>query len=78
MIERNRLVHQDLLRVDLSSDEACRTEIARLDEQDERIRQQIQELKQLRQMQESAISAFISFLASPEFMQALQGSADGA
>jgi hypothetical protein len=71
--ERNRLVHKDLLSVDLNSPEQCEALSARLDEQNIRLRQQLNELNAFRAGLREMAEELKMFLESQEFAKLLQG-----
>jgi hypothetical protein len=78
VVERNRLIHRDVLDVDLDSPEQCARLLAHLDEQNERIRAQLLHLNSLRQAHREALEEFVRFMQTDEFMSALQGHEDDA
>lgn len=71
--ERNRLIHKDLLTVDLNSREACEEFSARLDEQYLRIQRQLEYLNSLRTRFRDMAVEFERFLDSEEFLALLRG-----
>lgn len=76
--ERNRLIHRDLLAVDLNSAEQCQTLSAQLDDQNVRLRQQINELNAVRTGLREAAEDLVRFLESDEFSNLLRGESDDA
>jgi len=78
VIERNRLIHSDALKVDFNSPEECAIFSKRLDEQNERIRAQLLDLNALRQAHSEALEELIRYIQTDEFLTALQGTKDGA
>jgi hypothetical protein len=73
--ERNRLIHEDLLSVDLDSREECEELSARLDEQYTRIRNQIEYLNSFRTRFRELVA---ELLESDEFLSLLRGECDDA
>ena len=71
--ERNRLIHQDLLNVDLTSREECEELSARLDEQYTRIRRHLDYFNSLRTNLQELSVVFRRLLESPEFRALLSG-----
>lgn len=71
--ERNRLIHEDLLNVDLNSTEECEELSARLDEQYMRIRRHLDHLNSLRTGRQEMAAEFRRFLESDEFRALLSG-----
>jgi hypothetical protein len=71
--ERNRLIHKDLLSVDLDSPEQCDALSARLDDQNTRLRQQVNELNDFRAGLREMAEELKIFLESQEFAKLLQG-----
>lgn len=78
VVERNRLIHRDVLEVDLNSPEHCARLLSHLDEQNERIRAQLQFLNCLRQAHREALEEFVRFMETDEFMSALRGQENDA
>lgn len=78
VVERNRLIHRDVLSVDLNSPEQCAQLSARLDEQNERIRAQLSYLNSLRQAHREALEELVRFMQTDKFVSALQGHGDDA
>jgi hypothetical protein len=78
VVERNRLIHRDMLTVDLNSSEECELLVARLDEQNERIRLQLSYLNSLKQTHREAFDEFVRFMQTDEFKSALHGHVDDA
>ena len=76
--ERNRLVHRDFLSVDLDSPEQCEQLSARLDEQNDRIREHLAFLNSVREMQRDAFAEFAAYVQSDEFMSVLAGQQNDA
>lgn len=76
--ERNRLIHEDLLSVDLNSREECEELSARLDEQYTRIRRYLDHLNSLRTGFREMATEFGRFLESDEFLALLSGESEGA
>jgi hypothetical protein len=76
--ERNRLIHSSVLTVDLDSPEQCREECAKLDEQNDRIRQQLADLNAIRKGWREASEEFQRFIQSGEFVAMLRGGQDDA
>jgi len=76
--ERNRLIHQDLLNVDLKSREQCEELSARLDEQYTRIRRHLDHLNSLRVNFHEMTRDFARLLESEEFRALLWGECDDA
>ncbi len=74
--ERNRLIHKDLLSVDLNSREECEELSARLDEQFTRLRRHLDYLNSLRTGFQEAAAALGRFLESDEFLALLRGGGD--
>jgi len=71
--ERNRLIHEDLLNVDLKSREECEELSARLDEQYTRIRRHLDHLHSLRTNFQQMAAEFGHLLESDEFRALLSG-----
>ena len=71
--ERNRLIHEDLLNVDLKSREECEELSARLDEQYTRIRRHLDHLNSLRTNFQEMAAEFGRLLESDEFRALLSG-----
>lgn len=71
--ERNRLIHKDILSVDLNSPEQCEAFSIRLDEQNSRILQQLAELNSIRDGVREAAKELQSFIESEEFLAMLRG-----
>lgn len=78
VVERNRLVHRDLLSVDLDSQEQCEQLSERLDEQNDRIRKHLADLNSLREAHLEALTHFSRYIESAEFMSALGGKCNDA
>ncbi|HKG46796.1 MAG TPA: hypothetical protein VKB02_08725 [Pyrinomonadaceae bacterium] len=76
--ERNRLIHEDLLNVDLKSREECEELSARLDEQYIRIRRYLDHLNSLRVNFQQMTADFARLLESEEFRALLMGDCDDA
>ena len=74
--ERNRLIHEDLLNVDLKSLEECEELSARLDEQYTRIRRYLDYLNSLRTNFREMAAEFGRLLESDEFRALLSGERD--
>ena len=73
IVERNRLIHEDLLSVNLKSREECQELSARLDEQYTRIRRHLDYLNSLRTGFQELASEFGRLLESDEFLALLRG-----
>ena len=71
--ERNRLIHEDLLNVDLKSREECEELSARLDEQYTRIRRHLDHFNSLRTNFQEMAAEFARLLESDEFRALLSG-----
>jgi len=71
--ERNRLVHEDLLNVDLKSREECEQLSARLDKQYTRIRRHLDHFNSLRTNFQEMAAEFGRLLESDEFRALLSG-----
>jgi alanyl-tRNA synthetase len=71
--ERNRLIHEDLLNVDLKSREECEELSARLDEQYTRIRRHLDHFNSLRTNFQEMAAEFGRLLESDEFRALLSG-----
>jgi len=71
--ERNRLIHEDLLNVDLKSCEECEELSARLDEQYTRIRRHLDHFNSLRTNFQEMAAEFGRLLESDEFRALLSG-----
>jgi alanyl-tRNA synthetase len=71
--ERNRLIHEDLLNVDLKSREECEELSAQLDEQYTRIRRHLDQLNSLRTNFQQIAAEFGRLLESDEFRALLSG-----
>jgi len=71
--ERNRLIHHDLLDIDLDSQEECDEFCARLDEQYTRIRRHLDYLNSLRTGFQETAAEFGRLLQSEEFLAVLMG-----
>ena len=69
--ERNRLIHEDLLNVDLKSREDCEELSARLDEQYTRIRRHLDYLNSVRTNFQEIAAEFRRLLESDEFLTLL-------
>ena len=76
--ERNRLVHADLVSVDLNSITECEALSDRLDEQNERICAQLNFVNTLRQTHSTAVAALVKFINSEEFLEQLKPDRDDA
>ena len=74
--ERNRLIHEDLLKVDLDSRVECEELSARLDEQYIRIRRQLDYLNSLRIRHREMTEEFKRLLESKEFITPLMDPPD--
>jgi len=74
--ERNRLIHQDLLNVDLNSREECEEFSARLDEQYTRIRRYLNHLNSLRMGFQEMTAEFSHLLESDEILALLRDERD--
>jgi hypothetical protein len=74
--ERNRLIHEDLLSVDLNSREECEELSARLDEQNTRIRNQLEHLNSLRTGFRESREELRRLLESDEVLALLWGEFD--
>jgi len=70
--ERNRLIHEDLLNVNLNSSEECEELSARLDEQYTRIRRYLDHLNSLRTNFQEMAAEFGRLLESDEFLALLK------
>lgn len=70
--DRNRLVHSDLLSVDLNSDEACRAMCAKLDEQNGRILRQLDSLNAMRNGILASLEEFRRLFKSEDFLTLLR------
>lgn len=66
--ERNRLVHRDALNVDLNSAEECEQLSNTLDEQNDRIRENLKFLINLRKVQRELYSELATYMQSDEFV----------
>lgn len=73
VIERNRLIHRDVLGIDLNAPDQCLQFLEFLDEQNERIRAQLDFLSALRKAHRTAVEEFVRFISTDEFMSALRG-----
>ena len=73
IVERNRLIHKDLLNVDLTSPEACEEFSARLDEQYTRIQRHLDYLNSVRTNFQEMAAEFGRLLESDEFLALLIG-----
>ena len=71
--ERNRLIHEDLLNVDLKSREECQELSARLDEQYTRIRRHLDYFNSLRTNFQQMAAELRRLLESGEFRALLSG-----
>ena len=71
--ERNRLIHQDLLNIELNSREECEELSARLDEQYIRIRRYLEHLNSLRTNFREMAADLGRLLESDEFLALLSG-----
>ena len=71
--ERNRLIHEDLLNVDLNSREECEKLSARLDDQYERIRQYLDYFSTLRTGFQEMAAELRCLVESDEFLALLRG-----
>lgn len=71
--ERNRLIHENLLNLDLNSREECEELSARLDEQYTRIRRHLDHLNSLRTNFQEMAAEFGRLLESDEFRALLSG-----
>ena len=71
--ERNRLIHEDLIDVDLKSREECEVLSARLDEQYTRIRRHLDHLNSLRTNFQEMAAEFGRLLEYDEFRTLLSG-----
>jgi hypothetical protein len=76
--ERNRLVHEDLLNVNLNSSEECEELSARLDEQYTRIRRYLDHLNSLRTNFQEMAAEFGRLLESGEFLALLNSKRNDA
>jgi hypothetical protein len=74
--ERNRLVHQDLLNIDLNSREECEELSARLDEQYTKIRRYLDHLNSVRTNLREMSAEFARLLQSEEILALLSGESD--
>jgi hypothetical protein len=71
--ERNRLIHEDLLNIDLKSREECEELSARMDEQYTRIRRHLDHFNSLRTNFQEMATEFGRLLESDEFRALLSG-----
>lgn len=78
VVERNRLIHRDVLNVDMTSKEQCEALSTRLDEQNTRIRQQLDQLNAFRSGMREAAEELIRFIESEEFLAMLRDERDDA
>ncbi len=78
VVERNRLIHKDVLNVDLTSKVQCESLSARLDEQNTRILQQLDQLNSFRSGLRDAAEDLRRFIESEEFLAMLRGERDDA
>jgi hypothetical protein len=76
--ERNRLIHKDLLSVDLNSRKECEELSARLDEQYTRLRRHLDYLNSLRTGFQEMAAELGRLLESDEFLELLRGGRDDA
>ena len=76
--ERNRLIHQDLLNIDLNSREECEELSAKVDEQYTRIRRYLDYLNSLRINFHEMTVEFARLLESDEFVALFLGERDDA
>ena len=78
VVERNRLIHKDLLSVDLKSREECEELSARLDEQYTRLRRHLDYLNSLRTGFQEMAAELGRLLESDEFLALLRVESDDA
>lgn len=78
VIERNRLIHKDLLSVDLGSTEQCEALSAKLEEQNTRLRHQLNELNAFRAGLREVAEELTRFIASEEFKKLLRSDSNDA
>jgi len=76
VVERNRLIHKDVLSVDLTSKEQCEALSTRLDEQNTRILQQLDLLNSFRSGLRDAAEELSRFIESEEFLAVRRGERD--
>ena len=74
--ERNRLIHTDLLNIDLDSREQCEELSARLDEQYTRIRRYLEYLNSFRTRFREMAAELVRRLESDELLALLRGESD--
>lgn len=70
--ERNRLIHHELGSVDFESDEDCRNLIAKLDEQDTRVQQQMIQLRSIWQASLQMLEELSAYMKTDEFAAMLK------
>ena len=76
VVERNRLIHRDVLDIDLNSDEQCEVLSKRLDEQNDRIRENLMFLSSLRNVQQEVYAEIAKYMQTDEFISAIIGQQD--
>ena len=74
--ERNRLIHREVLGVDLESSQQCELLSARLDEQNDQIREQLDYFNTLRKTQREAYAELVKYMQTDEFLSVLCGERD--
>lgn len=74
--ERNRLIHRDLLDVDLDSADECTRLSEQLEEQNERIRAELSMLEHMRLAHREGMEEILRYLESGEFLRDLQSGRD--
>lgn len=74
VVERNKLIHQDLALLDISCVEDYRTLIGLLDEQNPRLLAHLEELGWILKSMSENWQVLGDFLKSPEFLQYIQSS----
>ncbi|WLT38675.1 hypothetical protein NON20_02370 [Synechocystis sp. B12] len=76
VIERNKLIHQDLALLDINSIKECQNLITLLDEQNPRLLAQLQNLKFMIELIQKTYKDVGNFLKSPDFVQQIQANED--
>jgi hypothetical protein len=74
VLERNKLIHQELALLDTSCIEDYRKLISRLDEQNPRLLDHLEELRRIGESVVNGLEVCDNFLKSPEFLQYIQSS----
>ena len=70
VVERNKLIHREVLKVDLNSEEQCQCLSEKLDEQNDRIRENLMFLNNIRKAQREIYLELSRYIQPDEFVTA--------